>query len=83
MGREQYGSWDPINIGMPHAGESIQSTHLVVHKRTEKWVCAIAGATSTEGKSHYAVRGFVRTQLRGWTGNPSAGGVSANQYTGA
>jgi hypothetical protein len=82
MGREQYGSWDPINIGMPHAGESIQSNPFGGSQRTPKRVFAIAGATTTEGKSHYAVRGFVRAQLRGWTGNPSAGGESANRNTG-
>lgn len=53
---------------------SIHPNHPV-HQEPQAGVRAIAGAVTTEGKGHYAVRWVAETQLRGWTGDPSAGGV--------
>ncbi len=56
------------------------SSQDAVHEEPHTKAIAIAGAKSTEGKCHQAVRKLVRTQLRGWTGNPSAGGIRVNQH---
>ena len=84
LGGERKGPWRPkAKLACPHAEGPVLQSQQPVPQEPRLGVLAIAGAKTTEGKSHQAVRWLVRALLRGWTGNPSAGGVRSNRSTGA
>ena len=73
------GSWHPkAKLACPHAEGPAPFSQRTLHEGAPLGVLAIAGAKSTEGKIHQAVRKAGASAMEGWTGNPSAGGVSAN-----
>ena len=60
MGCEQYGSSGPkSSLACPHAGESIQSTRLVVHKEPQR------GLRHGRGDNNRGIKPLDRKRFRG------------------